>query len=164
MNDVVISQSNSIANNKSLPPIIWRNHPWTHFVLLYSSAGPVPSLPKAKTPYQSDSMHHARDVCEGICNRKLLRFHIIANMGFWLLVMTGQALLMSTKGRNASKDVLVKLWEGVFVICNSITLWNNHVIIRVNMHIKRVDCLYNSINRLVDFVTVGLGYLYIEML
>ena len=33
-----------------------------------------------------------------------------------------------------------------FTICNAITLWNNHVI-RVNMHMKRVDCLYNSINR-----------------
>ena len=31
--------------------------------------------------YQSDSMRHARDVCEGICNRMILHFHIIANMG-----------------------------------------------------------------------------------
>ena len=23
------------------------------------------------SPYQSDSMHHARDVCEGICNRMI---------------------------------------------------------------------------------------------
>ena len=65
-------------------------------------------------PYQSDSMHHARDVCEGICNRMILHFHIIANMGFWLLVMTGQALLMSPKGQKASRDGLVKLWEGGF--------------------------------------------------
>ena len=49
-------------------------------------------------------------------------FHIIANMGFWFLVMTGQALLMSPKGRNASRDGLVKLWEGDFIICNTITL------------------------------------------
>ena len=41
-NDVVISQSNSTANNKSLPPIVWRDHPMTRFVLLDSSAGPVP--------------------------------------------------------------------------------------------------------------------------
>ena len=26
------------------------------------------------SPYQSDSMHHTRDVCEGICNRMLLHF------------------------------------------------------------------------------------------
>ena len=44
----------------------------------------------------------------------MLDFYIIANMGFWILVMTGQALLMSPKGRNASRDGLVKLWEGGF--------------------------------------------------
>ena len=41
-------------------------------------------------------------------------FHIIANMGFWFLVMMEQALLMSPKGRNASRNGLVKLWEGDF--------------------------------------------------
>ena len=30
------------------------------------------------------------------------------------LIMTGQALLMSPKGRNASRDGLVKLWGGAF--------------------------------------------------
>ena len=49
-------------------------------------------------------------------------FRIIANMGFCFLVMAGQALLMSAKGRNASRDGLVKLWEGAFIICNTITL------------------------------------------
>ena len=66
------------------------------------------------SPYQSDSMRHARDVCEGICNRMMLPCHIIANMGVWLLVMTGQALLMSPKEENASRDGLVKLWQGGF--------------------------------------------------
>ena len=32
-----------------------------------------------------------REVCEEICNRMILHFHIIANMGFWFLVMTGPA-------------------------------------------------------------------------
>ena len=41
-----------------------------------------------------------------------LHFHIIANIGFWLLLMTGQALLMSPKGRKASMDGLVKLCKG----------------------------------------------------
>ena len=52
---------------------------------------------------------------------------------------------MISKRRNASRDGPVKLWEGAFIICNTIALCNNHVI-RVNMHIKRVDYLYNSIN------------------
>ena len=67
-----------------------------------------------ESPCQSDSMRHVRDVYEGICNRVILNFHIFANMEFWFLVMTGQALLMSPKGRNASRDGLVKLWEGGF--------------------------------------------------
>ena len=40
-NDAVFSKCNSIANNKNLPPIICRDHPWTRFVLLDSSAEPV---------------------------------------------------------------------------------------------------------------------------
>ena len=69
-NDVVISQSNSIAYNKSFT--------------------------------------------------KILRiFHIIA---IWGLVLTGQTMLMSPKGRNACSDGLVKSWERDFIICNTITL------------------------------------------
>ena len=49
-------------------------------------------------------------------------FHIIANMGFCFLVMMGHALWTSPKGSNASRDGLVKLWEGSFIICNTITL------------------------------------------
>ena len=55
------------------------------------------------SPYQNDGMLHARDVCEEICD-----------MGFWFLVMMGQTLLMSPKGRNASRDGIIKLWEGDF--------------------------------------------------
>ena len=47
-------------------------------------------------------------------------FHINANVGFCFSVMTGQALLMSPNGQNASWDGLVKLWEGAFIICNTI--------------------------------------------
>ena len=55
-------------------------------------------------------------------------FHIIANMGFWFLVMTGQALLMSPKGQNASRDGLVKLSEGlllfsILLLCEKTTLF-----------------------------------------
>ena len=40
----------------------------------------------------------------------------------WFLVMTGQAVLMNPKGRNAERDGLVKLWKGAFIICNTIAL------------------------------------------
>ena len=34
-----------------------------------------------RSPYQSDSMHHARDVCEGICNRMMLHFSYYCKYG-----------------------------------------------------------------------------------
>ena len=33
------------------------------------------------SPYQSDSLHHARDVCEGICNRMMLHFSYFCKYG-----------------------------------------------------------------------------------
>ena len=75
------------------------------------------------SPYQSDSsMCRALDECEGICNSKILHFSYYCIHGILFFVMMGQALLMSPKGRNASRDGLIKLWEGAFIICNTITL------------------------------------------
>ena len=34
-----------------------------------------------ESPYQSDSMRGARDVCEGICNRKILQFSYYCKYG-----------------------------------------------------------------------------------
>ena len=77
-----------------------------------------------ESPYQSDNMRSARDVCEGISNKMIQYyiFHIMANMGFYFLVMTKHGLLMSTKKRKASRDGLAKLREGAFIICNIVTL------------------------------------------
>ena len=33
------------------------------------------------SPYQSDRMHHTRDVCEGICNRMILNFSYYCKYG-----------------------------------------------------------------------------------
>ena len=74
------------------------------------------------SPYQSDSMRRARDVCEGICNRTILNFSYYHKYGVLVLVMTAQAVMMSPKERNTSRDGLVKLCEGLFIICNTITL------------------------------------------
>ena len=73
------------------------------------------------SPYQSDSMRRARDVCEGICNR-MIHFSYYCKYGVLVLVMTGQDLLMSPKGQNASRDGLVKLWERVFFLLFAILL------------------------------------------
>ena len=63
------------------------------------------------------------ETCKGICNRKILHFlYYYEYGGVCFLVLTGEALLMSPKGQNASRDGLVKLWDGAFIICNTITL------------------------------------------
>ena len=64
---------------------------------------------------------YATDLKDFVIERYYI-FHIMANMGFWFLVMTRQALLMSPKGRNTFRDGLVILWKGAFIICNTITL------------------------------------------
>ena len=95
-------------------------------------------------PCQSDSMRRARDVCEGISDGMILHFHIIANMGFWR--WRDRPCWWVQKDETRPRIVSSNYGREVSVICNTITLWNNQVI-RVNMHIKRVDCFYNSINR-----------------
>ena len=62
------------------------------------------------------------DAFRPVCNRMILHFSYYGKYRVLVLVMTGQALLMSPKGRNASRDGLVKLWEGAFIICNTLTL------------------------------------------
>ena len=115
---------------KKHPSIIWRDHPWTRFVLLDSSAGPVQSSPKTKK----------------ICNRMILNFSYckygVLDFGDdW----TGPA--DESKSTKRVQGWSRQLMGGCFfIICNTITLWNNYLI-RVNMHAKLVDYLYNSINR-----------------
>ena len=53
-----------------------------------------------------------RFIC--MLTRMMWLFHNVIVYEVLVLVMTGQALLMSLKGRNASRDGLVKLWEGGF--------------------------------------------------
>ena len=57
-------------------------------------------------------MHHARDVCEGICNRMILHLHIIAfgDDGTGPADETRPGMVSSNYGREA------------FVVCNTITL------------------------------------------
>ena len=53
-------------------------------------------------------------MCEGICNRMILHSSYQFKYGALVFGDDGQALLMSPKGQNASRDGLVKLWEGGF--------------------------------------------------
>ena len=52
----------------------------------------------------------------------ILHFHIIPNMGFWFLVMTGQALLRVQKDETRPGMVSSNYGEVPFIICNTITL------------------------------------------
>ena len=75
------------------------------------------------SPYLSDSMCHVRDVCEGICNRMILHFSYNCKYGVLVFGDDGTGPADESKARNASRDVLVKLWEGgFFIICNTIIL------------------------------------------
>ena len=61
------------------------------------------------SPYQSDSMRHARDVPEGICNRMMLHFSYYRTHEALVFGDTGTGPADEFKGRNASRDGLVKL-------------------------------------------------------
>ena len=95
-------------------------------------------------PYQSDSMRRARDVCKGICNRMILNFSYYCKCG---------ALVFGDDERGfadeSKRTKLVQGWSRQIMgdfFCNTMTLRNN-LFICVNMHIKRIDYLYNSINQ-----------------
>ena len=98
------------------------------------------------SPYQSDSMRRARDVCKGICNRMILNFSYYCKYGVLVFGDDGTGPANESK---RTKRVLgwsrLIMGGGFFIICNIITLSDNHFI-RVNMHIKCVDYLYNSID------------------
>ena len=129
----------------SIPPNQFRrDHPWTRFVLLDSSAGPVPSQAKVthsltlslkkkknksntcrSTETSTDELllclagrvqpallskatvRRLKSQCFCMCWICFFFFLRITLMSGLLLLVTGRALLMSPKGRNASRDGLV---------------------------------------------------------
>ena len=105
-----------------------RDHPWTRFVLLNSSAGPVPSQAKVThsltlslkkiilsltiiksltTRPAKQSNTSSVEVSVLLHVHSWIFFLRITLMSGLLLLVTGRALLMSPKGRNASRDGLV---------------------------------------------------------
>ena len=74
------------------------------------------------SPYQSDSMRCARDVCEGICNRLILHFSYYCKYGILVFGDDG-----TDPADEFKKTKRVQGWsrqiKGVaFIICNTITL------------------------------------------
>ena len=133
-NDAVISQSNSIAYNKSLPPIFEETMPrrissfWTHHQgLSRHHQKPKPHICNnmknvASFYYKFLRTHHARGACyhfgtgiPSVSKMQCTTQRVYSNRNlFKTLTSMNIALLMSPKGRNASRDGLVKLWEGGF--------------------------------------------------
>ena len=74
------------------------------------------------SPYQSDSMRRARDVCEGICNRKKLHFSYFCKYGGLVFDGDGIGPADGSKMTKRVGDGLVKFWEGAFIVCITITL------------------------------------------
>ena len=75
------------------------------------------------SPYQSDSMRCACDVCEGICNRLILNFSYYCKYGILVFDHDGTGPADESK-----RTKRVQGWSrqivggGLFIICNTITL------------------------------------------
>ena len=75
------------------------------------------------SPYQSYSMRHAHDVCEGICNRKILIFSYYCKYGVLVFGDDGTGSADESKGTKRIQEWFRQiLGEGFFIICNTITL------------------------------------------
>ena len=90
--------------------------------------------------YQSDSMLHARDVCEGICNKKILHFSYCCKYGVLILGDDGTGPADETKRTKRILGWFRQIMGGGFYYLPYYYFLNNHVI-RVNIPMERVDCL-----------------------
>ena len=73
------------------------------------------------SPYQSDSMRRARDVCEEICNRKI---HLLCYCKYGVLVFVGDGTGPADESKRTKRVQRrsCQIMEGAFIICNTITL------------------------------------------
>ena len=93
-------------------------------------------------------MYHAGDVCEGVCNGMILHFSYYCKYGVLAFGDDGTGPADESKGTKRVQGWSRQIMGGRLLLF-AILLFceiSNHVI-RVNMHIKRVDCLCNSINQ-----------------
>ena len=74
------------------------------------------------SPYQSDSMRRACDVCEGICNKKILHFLYHCKYGVLLFGDDGTGPADESKRTKRMQGWSCQIMGGAFIICNTITL------------------------------------------
>ena len=105
-----------------------------------------------RLPYQSDSMRRARDVCKGICNRKIL--HCLYYCKYGVLFFGDDETGPADESKRTKR---VQGWFRQIIGRGFYYLRNNHII-RVNMHINRVDYFYNSINQCCFLTALSLRF------
>ena len=71
------------------------------------------------SPCQSDSVRHARDMCEGICNQMILHFLYYCKYGVLVFGDDGTGPADESKRVQGWSH---KIMVGDFIICNTITL------------------------------------------
>ena len=131
-NVMVISQSNCIANNKKPPShnltrpsqdafrpfgLISRACP-----VITKNQNPIFAIIRMGSPYQSDSMRHACDVCEEICNG-MIHFSYYCKYGVLVFGDDGTGPADEPKRTKCVLGWSRQIMGGwLFIICNTITL------------------------------------------
>ena len=74
------------------------------------------------SPYQSESMRYARDVCKGICNKMKLHFSYYCKYGFLVFGNDGTGPADEPKETKRLQGWSRQIMGGGFNICNTVTL------------------------------------------
>ena len=75
-----------------------------------------------ESSYQNDSMRRACDVCEGICNRKILNFSNYFKYGVLVFGDDGTSPADESERTKRIQGWSCQIMGGFFIICNTITL------------------------------------------
>ena len=75
------------------------------------------------SPYQSDSMRHARDVCEGICNGMILHFSYYCKYGVLVFGDDGTGPADESKRTKRVQGWSRQIYgREALIVCNTIIL------------------------------------------
>ena len=73
--------------------------------------------------YQSDSMHHERDVCEGICNRMMLHFSYYCTYGVLAFGDDGTGPAVESKRTKCIQGCTRQIMGGKLLLFAILLLW-----------------------------------------
>ena len=92
-------------------------------------------------------MRRARDVCKGICNEKILHFSCYCKYGVLVSIDDGTGPADESKRTKRVQGWSRQILGGRLLLFAILLLCEKTTFICLNMHIKHVDYLYNSINQ-----------------